>query len=340
MSYKIALVGEAWGEQEEILRQPFVGPAGYQLTQLLNEANIARADCFITNVFNLRPEKNDVESLCVPKSEDRSGLPPLRNGKYLDARYLPELDRLHKELRGASANVTVALGGTAAWALLGDGRISKIRGTVAGSDYSDGRKILPTYHPSAILRQWDLRPVTILDLRKAKRESEFPDIRRPERTVYIEPDLSDMEWFFNEHLLHAKRISIDIETAGHQITCIGFAPTPQVAMVVPFHDPRAVGSGNSYWPSLDIELAAWAYVRRVCALPCTKVFQNGMYDLTFLWRSYGIPVNNASEDTMLAHHSLQPESEKGLAFLGSVYTNESSWKLMRSRGKTTIKRED
>jgi hypothetical protein len=39
---------------------------------------------------------------------------------------------------------------------------------------------------------------------------------------------------------------------------------------------------------------------------------------------------------MLLHHALQPESEKGLGFLGSVYTNEASWKLMRT---STIKRD-
>ena len=36
---------------------------------------------------------------------------------------------------------------------------------------------------------------------------------------------------------------------------------------------------------------------------------------------------------MLLHHALQPESEKGLAFLGSVYTNEASWKMMRQAGE-------
>jgi hypothetical protein len=43
---------------------------------------------------------------------------------------------------------------------------------------------------------------------------------------------------------------------------------------------------------------------------------------------------------MLLHHALQPESPKGLDFLGSVYTEEASWKLMRPRGKQTIKRDE
>jgi hypothetical protein len=43
---------------------------------------------------------------------------------------------------------------------------------------------------------------------------------------------------------------------------------------------------------------------------------------------------------MLLHHALQPESEKSLGFLGSIYTDEASWKTMRQRGKTTIKRDE
>jgi hypothetical protein len=65
-----------------------------------------------------------------------------------------------------------------------------------------------------------------------------------------------------------------------------------------------------------------------------------LYDLHHLWRNYGISVRNAEEDTMLLHHALQPESPKGLDFLGSVYTDEAAWKLMRQRGKTTIKRDE
>jgi hypothetical protein len=71
-----------------------------------------------------------------------------------------------------------------------------------------------------------------------------------------------------------------------------------------------------------------------------KTFQNGLYDISFLWRSYGLRVRNPEHDTMLLHHALQPESPKGLDFLGSVYTEEASWKLMRPRGKQTIKRDE
>ena len=336
MSQKIALVGEAWGEQEEIQRSPFVGAAGYELTRMLTEAGVHRADCFLTNVFNLHPASNDIETLC--SSERTGSLPALRAGKYILPQYLPEIQRLYKELRDLKPNITILLGNTAAWALLHNTGIRKIRGTVVYSPVITGLKCLPTYHPAAVLRQWDIRPITTLDLAKAGREAAFPEIRRPQRDIYIEPTLADLEWYNKNFLLPATRISFDIETAGRQITCIGFSPDEKSAIVIPFSDPRK--PNGSYWQNETEEIAAWNFVRRVLTSPKPKTAQNGMYDIHFLLRAYGIPVTNFEDDTMLLHHALQPESEKGLSFLGSVYTNEASWKLMRSRGKTTIKRDE
>lgn len=122
------------------------------------------------------------------------------------------------------------------------------------------------------------------------------------------------------------------------MTCIGFAPSIEVAVVVPFWDKRK--PGWNYWKSLEEEVEAMRLVAEICALPARKSGQNFLYDIQYLWAQYGIPVANFTDDTMLLHHSLQPESEKGLGFLGSVYTNETAWKSERPRGEHTIKRED
>lgn len=333
----MVIVGEAWGEQEERERAPFVGPSGWHLTQMLAEAGIHRADCYLTNCFNLRPKPtNDIENLC---QKEPSGKPSLKAGKYLRPEFFPELDRLYEEVRSRKPNLVLCLGGTATWAFTGNSAISKVRGTITqASQGVPGQKILPTYHPAAVLREWSLRHVTVLDFFKARREAEFPEVRRPKRTVYIEPSLSDIEWFINEHLINADQITFDIETAADQITCIGFAPSPSVALTIPFCDPRQ--PNGSFWKTPAEEQMAWELVRRILALPQPKVGQNGLYDIHFLWRGYGITVVNYADDTMLLHHSLQPECEKGLGFLGSVYTNEASWKLMRTRGKTTIKKDN
>jgi len=334
----IALIGEAWGEQEERERVPFVGPSGYELTRMLSEAGINRADCYCTNVLNLRPPNNKLEALCGTKAEGIRGYPTLLKGKYLRSEFAGELDRLGDELISLNPNLLIALGNTALWALTGKTFISKLRGTTTLSSLTvDGFKVLPTYHPAAVLRQWELRPTTVIDLMKAKRESEFPEIRRPKRTIWIEPSLEDLDEFYARYLQKAEIISIDIETAGNQITCVGFAANKQIALVIPFLDPRK--HGRSYWPTGEHERRAWDFVQDVLKCPNRKLFQNGLYDIAFLWRGYGIKVLGATEDTMLLHHSLQPESLKGLGFLGSIYTDEGNWKQMRGRVET-IKRDE
>lgn len=307
---------------------------------MLAEAGIEREECYVTNTFNFRPQGNKIETLCCGATDKRraGGLSALVQGKYLRAEFLPELERLKRELEEVRPNITVALGNTACWALLGQGGISKVRGTVALSGVVMGQKVLPTYHPAAVLREWSLRHVTILDLRKARKESEWPEVRIPKREIWIEPSLTDLGVFYDAYIRECMELAFDIETVGDQITCIGFAPAPDKALVVPFTDTRR--PSGSYWRDRDSEIAAWRFVKKVLGHPCRKVAQNAQYDLSFLWQKYGIAVNNMAEDSMLLHHALLPESEKSLGFMASVYCVAPAWKSMRTRGPRTIKQDD
>lgn len=325
------LVGEAWGEQEEQQHRPFVGTSGWLLDGLLSQVGLSRQDCCITNVFNLRPKpSNDVKNLCGSKAEGIPGMPTLQKGKYVLAKYKPELDRLYREIEERNPNIIVALGATAAWALLHSTGIKAIRGSVAlthpALPLERSYKVLPTYHPAAISREWSNRPVAVADLEKAKRESETPDFNRPARELWLYPTLEDLAKYEKEFIIPATELAGDIETWSNQITCIGFAPDPAHAIIIPF--VSELRPGKNYWPTIAEELEAWNYVRRWCEIKPTT-WQNGMYDIQFLWRSYRIPVPMAENDTMLLHHAWQPEMEKGLGFLASIYTDEPSWKQMR-----------
>ena len=345
---QIAIVGEAWGREEEKARAPFVGGSGYELTKMLKEAGIHRADCFLTNVFNLHPPSNDLSFLCGPKVQAIPGYPKLLRGRdkshnyytgdYVRRNFLPELERLSDELIEADPNIVVALGNTALWALTGKTTISKLRGaTVLSTHCAAGFKVLPTYHPAAVLRQWNLRPIAVIDFQKSLRESEFGDIRRPIREIWIEPTLEDIYEFHRSFIEGVPLISVDIETSGRSITCLGIAPSRSRAIVIPFYSRK--GLGRNYWSTAKLEREVWGYISELLGDPSQgKLFQNGMYDIAFLWRAMGIKVANAMEDTMLLHYSLQPESLKGLGFLGSVYTDEGSWKDMRKFKGT--KRDD
>lgn len=360
---KIVLVGEAWGADEEIVGHPFVGSSGAQLLLMLDQTGLlaltpedrinlhsyfrfkdgaytaaiwrAHSEIFVTNTFNVKPQPtNDIKNLCGTKAEGIKGMPYLQSGKYVLAKYEPELRRLEEELNREKPNVVVALGATPAWALLLTSGIKAIRGAATQSRW--GWKVVPTWHPAAMLRDWSLRPVILADLTKAKREAEYPDVRRPHRDIWIEPTLSDLWDFADQFIKPSSFLSIDIENIGPMIEMIGFSPDPAHALVVPFFDPRQ--KDGNYWRTASQEKAAWYFCQWACSLQKRIVFQNGLYDMNHLWRTQGITVPWASDDTMLLHHAMQPELEKGLGFLGTIYTDEASWKFMREKGKT-LKRE-
>lgn len=345
----IFILGEAWGAEEAKQRLPFVGGAGYELTKMLSQGGIHRADCYLTNVFNLHPPGNDLSFLCGPKEQAIPDYPKLLRGRtkehkhytgdYVKVDYLGELERLGDELIEVNPNLVIALGNTACWSLLGKTTISRLRGTTQLSTLTaSGFKVLPTYHPAAVLRQWSLRPVAVADFQKARREAESPEIHRPVREIWTSPTLEDIYEFHQLYIERASLIAVDIETAGRDVTCLGIAPSRSRAIVIPFADPRS--KDGNYWPNAKDEGEVWEYLRSVleASFP-RKIFQNGLYDIAFLFRSHGIKVAGAEEDTMLLHYALQPESLKGLGFLASIYCDEGNWKDMRTH-KKTIKRDD
>lgn len=335
---KIAFVGEAPGEQEELIGLPLVGKSGQEFTSMLQEAGIERKHCYLTNVLWTRPPGNKLDSFLISKRDCPPGysLPAVKQGSYLHPSLLSELERLRLELTTARPNLVVALGNTATWALTGSSKISSSRGAVAESTLVPGLKVLPTYHPAAVLRNWSWRVIVIQDLLKAAREMEYPEIRRPARRITINPQALDAKYFL-EDAAQAPILSCDIETEKRQITIIGFATSVSRGFVIPFWDKRK--PDFSYFSEAD-ELLVWDCVAALLRKHPRVLFQNGLYDVQYLWRM-GIPVPGFTDDTMLLHHSMFPELPKSLEFLGSIYTNEISWKKMRPRhGAGETKREE
>lgn len=365
---KTVIIGEAWGFDEQMLRLPFVGTSGRELWRMLGEAFgssplhknaldmhrygnawvrsrdewLEEESLAFTNVFNLQPAGNKIEELCTDKHEAGKAysLPFIARGQYLKEEFFPHLDRLKEELAFAPRNLLVALGNTACWATLDTSGIGAIRGTTTWSQkYST--KVLPSYHPAAVLRQWSWRPIVVADLLKAKRERNFPELRRPERLVLVNPSRDELRPAFDRVLDEASRsglLSVDIETAGRMITCIGFAGSPNFAFVLPF--VAGDKPGGHYWTSPEDELYAWQLCKDVLEnCPTPKLGQNFLYDLQYLAR-FGIQPLDCLEDTMLLHHALFPELQKSLGFLGSIYTSEPAWKIMRKRKSDTEKRDE
>jgi uracil-DNA glycosylase family 4 len=301
---------------------PFIGPSGKVFDALLRTAELNREDHFVTNVFDTQCEDNDCSAWMRGPEADRA------------------LARLAGELEAVRPNVVVPLGGTALWALTGSAAIGQARGAVQTATRTlPGAKLVPTYHPALVMRQWQHFHVVVGDLLRAAREADIgPAIAWPKRRILIEPTLTDLAVYDDQIMNYADLLSADIETGWGQITCIGFAPSVEESIVVPFVDLRK--PNRSYWPTAAAEAEAWNYVRRWLESPAPKLGQNyGAYDAYWLLEKRGIRTRNLLHDTRLLHHALYPELEKSLAFMGNSYANQGAWKTMRSDAKTE-KRDD
>lgn len=346
----IVLVGEAWNEHEAQIGAPFVGPAGQELYRLLCDAGFdleplrknyisphsmsmvwARAPIRLLNVFNARPESNNVELFYGSRGDAiDDSFPRRRFGssyRWVRTEHTDSVRKLLDDLSRIRPNLIVPLGSTACWALSMGDSIGKLRGFVHKHELG---KVLPTYHPSAVLRNWSLRVPTLFDLFKAKREAQFPDVRLVEREIWTEPTINDLWNWWELYGKNSSLLALDIETLkATQITEVGFAADSTHALHIPFcwKDGRTY---KSYWKDMKTEVEAWKFVRHVCASQVPKIGQNGaQYDCFMLAKCMGIVVNNYQHDTMQAAHAWMPEMGKSLYDLGSIFLDEASWKSIR-----------
>lgn len=311
----IMLIGEAPGAMEERDGLPFVGTAGKVLNGILQETDIERDKCYITNVSKKRPKNNDFRTFYAKKGT-----------AVFPSKYLNDcIAELHGEITEVQPNVIVPMGVEALRAVLGSTYkgIGDYRGSIIL--HPGGRKIIPTYHPAAILRQWQWRPVTVQDFRRIRAESTFPGHQYTERTIYSLPPIDTIKSALEGILRTNLTIAVDVEVESDQICTIGIANSAGNAWVIPlwFQDIP-----NFWQPQEEMEILT--LLKEILESPTVgKVFHNAMYDIAYLKRSFGICVSNIVMDTMLAFHVLYPELPKALAFLTSIYTDQPYYKFMR-----------
>ena len=342
---KIVIVTEFPGKTDLVTRTLLSGETGRILWELIDEAGIPREDIKVLSVLPVRPGSGKIEEFCLNKKDADAeslgyGYPSypktyIKAGKYLHPKFLCHLNALEASLRELKPNLVVCLGSFATWALLGTSKLTALRGTATESTLVPGLKVIPTDHPVTIIREWSQRVIAGADLLKAKREAEFPEIIRPKRKIYVVETREDVD--LAKNVLKAQsRLTLDIETKAGQITCVGFAISPEEAYVIPFTDERK--PGNNYWADLMDEVHAVLAVREICeTVTIDKVLQNGVYDIQYLWRVHNTKTLGFRDDTMIMHHVLFSELPKSLGFMGSIYTNEASWKLMRRWEEKEIK---
>lgn len=310
---RIVLIGECPGATEDREGRPFVGGAGKILDALLEDAGIKRSECYITNVVQRRPHANNFNVFYERRKE---------GGKvrtFPTAELSAAIDRLLGEIQSVRPNVIVPLGNEALKAVLPDlGSIVDWRGSILETRFG---KVIPTYHPAAVMRQWNWRAVALMDFERIAEQSRFPDVRRRPRELVIA--WSQDEAIAELHkLARSPRISFDIECALGQINAIGFAAGPERAVSIPFW----FGEQGSFWSEAE-EVELWELIRAILEDPASeKIAQNGQFDMAVLTDTLGIEVRNLWLDTLVAQHTAYPELPVGLDFLCSIYTDQPYYK--------------
>ncbi len=155
----LALVGEAPGRDEVIAGKPFVGRSGQLLDSHLRAAGIERAGCLVANVFRFQPPDNKVGHFFASRAKARrlgldlaEALGRFGGSDYCLAIFADEIDALSQILAEWRPAAIVALGRTPLWALTGQGGILECRGKVQACRLLPGVPVVPTYHPSYLLR--------------------------------------------------------------------------------------------------------------------------------------------------------------------------------------------
>ena len=142
----VLFIGEAPGAMEDSSGNPFVGRSGDLLTKMIEKVLlVSRKDVYITNIVKCRPPNNT-----IPTPTQAHTCQPY----------------LMKQIELIQPKFIVTLGATAYHYLTGDDTdIAKVRGTI---HKQHNYTVIPTYHPSYLLRNPSAKKEVFEDLLKVK----------------------------------------------------------------------------------------------------------------------------------------------------------------------------
>lgn len=287
----IWFIGEAPGQTEEVQGKPFVGEAGLKLLEVLNRHGLQRNQVRLANLCKYRPFNNDFRN-CLGTTE------------------LNESVRLlHEQIVAFKPHVIVALGSYPLQFIGEYYGIERYRGSILQYPNDRSIKLIPTRHPSAVLRDRKEYPIFDFDIERAIKESNNRDFNYPQYEFIIDPQGLEKEEWTTKLCNWPTFISSDIENVKgtFQIICIGFGTSPTHAVVYPWN------VGNI------------PHISRILASRVEKCFHFGTHD-TIVLEENGLQTNNYSLDTMALQHVLNPELPRSLAFLTSVHTRQIYYK--------------
>ncbi len=328
---RIVIVGESPNAKDSRAFQ-----SNKELYSLLGEAGILPGDCWFTNVSKYFIQPNPPKGKKIPFQV---------RAKLGGVNLQQQLAELRNEIASVNPNIIVALGNTALWATTGisgkastkkmedgsfidttSGGIGDYRGSIL---VGYNGKVIPTYNPeqlntygNAEFKGYWNRSVILFDLRRARAQAEYKEIRRPPRTLEICKSADQLSRFLVNYRQSIKP-SIDIEARGKCIpNCVGISFRAGHGLTIPLWNTGEIES-VCHITQYDM-IRMWILLGDYLGNH-EVVGQNLKYDQDKLAR-LGFAFRGVASDTLLKSFALNSELPKSLAFLTSVYTEEPFYK--------------
>lgn len=318
---RIAVIGEAPGEEEENHRRPFIGPSGKFLMGIMREYGLERTRCLVGNICQVRPPGNRISAFNWNGPEIQEGLGKLR-----------------EDIRIYNPNIVLCLGGTSLRAAGRLGKITDWRGSLFNSnDLSSpmvGRKCIGSLHPAFVLREWSGYPLLKFDIKRTVQEASSPDLYLPQRQIITDLSADELIYLMDSWP-SGLRCSIDIEgglpidivnVKRHKSkgkykskfgwTCVAICGRPTKSFCIVWHKFNEVDHGR----------VLQAFARLMFRYDVPKVLQNQLYDNFVESFGYGIPIRNVTDDTMIKGWAVYAELPRSLATQASIWTRQPFWK--------------
>ena len=209
-SSPLVIVGESPGAEEIRCKQPFIGPSGKLLYEVLPHS----VPAFVTNAICCKPPKD-------------------KTPKRLQEAITACRQRLLNEIGAYPHKVIIALGGAAAQALTGDYslKITQVRGQIIASNLASCGIVLAV-HPAFLLRGGGNLKQFKEDIKKALELLKTGRLKR----LWREPIIIPNYYQLITQCPKSRLIAADIETSGFsprkdRILSVGFADVMEPAKV-------------------------------------------------------------------------------------------------------------
>jgi len=299
---KIYILGEAPGEKEDRAGQPFIGGSGHLLFSSLQRFGVLRKNVRIANVFWQRPPANRISVV---------------KDTVLFEQYSRQV---RQDIEATQPDVIIALGATALECLTGETSIKSARGY--WTDYK-GIPVLPTYHPAAVLRDYQRTYIPFLcDLKKAVLGSKKGKkvLNYPKLKLHIDDFDTFQAICKNPPSTHIA-LDIEVDTKRMVTTIIGLAWDRNKAVNISLN-PENVAEATHLLHKLCLKRG----VELIC--------HNAAFELQWLYMLHQLDIG-LPHDTMIMHHLLLMEQDKSLGFCASIWLDVPRWKYLSASDQLT-----